>query len=150
MSAAIFHLSFPVRSLPAAKEFYRTFLGATVGRDNGEWCDILLFGHQLTLHERPDEVLSPEARGVRHFGAVLPWAEWEALGERLRRLGCAFVVEPTVLHAGSEQEQGKVLFCDPSDNLIEIKSYRSFANTVVRTESTEGTGGREEGPTMLS
>lgn len=139
MSEAIFHLSFPVRSLAAARDFYRTMLGATVGRDSGQWCDILLFGHQLTLHERPDEVLSPEARGVRHFGVVLPWEEWQALGERLRSRGCPFVVEPTVLHSGSDQEQGKFLFCDPSDSLIEIKTYRSFSKAVVRSD-----GARED------
>ena len=127
MTEAIFHLSFPVRSLEAAKDFYCKYLGATVGRDTGEWADILLFGHQLTLHERPCEVLAPEARGVRHFGAVLPWDQWQALGISLERHGCELLAGPVVAHADTEREQGKILLCDPSDNLIEIKAYRNMS-----------------------
>lgn len=124
MTQAIFHLSFPVRSLDAAREFYCRYLGATVGRNTGEWLDILLFGHQLTLHERPAEVLDPEARGVRHFGAILPWDQWQALGDSLARQGCALLAGPMVSHVGTAREQGKILLCDPSDNLIELKAYR--------------------------
>ena len=125
MDRAIFHLSFPVRSLADAKAFYCALLGASIGRDTGEWADILLFGHQVTLHERPSEVLSPADRGVRHFGAILPWLEWQALGARLIEQGCAFLMEPTVSMSGTEQAQGKMLLCDPSDNLVEIKAYRN-------------------------
>lgn len=127
MQRPIFHLSFPVRDLAAAKAFYCDFLGASIGRDNGQWADILLFGHQLTLHHRPAEVLSPELRGVRHFGAILPWHDWEALGAGLQRKGIVFVRPPTISDAGTMEEHGKMLFCDPSDNLIEIKAYRNAA-----------------------
>ena len=130
MTQAIFHLSFPVRSLSAAKDFYCKFLGATVGRDNGEWSDILLFGHQITLHERPSEVLGPESRGVRHFGAILPWEQWQVLAHTLTEHGCSLLMEPTVSHAGTEKEQGKILLCDPSDNLIEIKAYRNVSAAI--------------------
>ncbi|WP_157475077.1 VOC family protein [Lysobacter sp. Root494] len=132
MTQAIFHLSFPVRSLVAAKDFYCQLLGATLGRDNGEWADILLFGHQITLHERPSEVLSAEARGVRHFGAILPWEQWQALGLTLVEQGCSFVMQPTIAHPGTENEQGKILLCDPSDNLIEIKAYRNASAAIGR------------------
>jgi len=127
MLESIFHLSFPVRDLRAARDFYCTYLGATVGRDAGEWLDILLFGHQVTLHERPSEVLAPEARGVRHFGVVLPWDRWQAVGRTLEDLGCPLVMAPTIAHAGTPREQGKILLCDPSDNLIEIKAYRDVS-----------------------
>lgn len=130
MIRPIFHLSFPVRDLSAAKAFYCDALGATVGRDNGEWADILLFGHQITLHERPSEVLGAEARGVRHFGAILPWEEWDALGLALIGQGCPFVMPPTVAHSGTEKEQGKMLLCDPSDNLIELKAYRNASAAI--------------------
>jgi uncharacterized protein len=123
----IFHLSIPVRDLAAATSFYTGLLGATVGRNNGEWADILLFGHQLTLHQRPGEVPAPEQRGVRHFGVILPWKEWVAVGEKLELQDCAFVHPPAIAHAGSGREQGKMLLCDPSDNLIEVKAYRNVA-----------------------
>ena len=127
MNQAIFHLSFPVRCLAEARDFYCGVLGATVGRDAGDWMDVLLFGHQLTLHERPDEVLSPADRGVRHFGAILPWEQWQTLGARLVAQGHAFLMPPTVAKSGTDEEQGKMLLCDPSDNLVEIKAYRHLA-----------------------
>lgn len=128
MTQTVFHLSFPVRSLQAAKDFYCTYLGATVGRDTGEWADILLFGHQITIHECPTEVLAPEDRGVRHFGLILPWDQWRALGHSLARHGCPpLLMEPMIAHSGTEKEQGKMLLCDPSDNLIEIKAYRNVS-----------------------
>ncbi|MCI4569476.1 VOC family protein [Lysobacter sp. CFH 32150] len=127
MDRPIFHLSFPVLDLPAAKAFYCDALGATVGRDNGDWVDILLLGHQLTLHNRPSEVLPPEQHGVRHFGAILPWQDWMALGAKLERQGCTFLRPPTIAGVGTEREQGKMLLCDPSNNIIEIKAYRNVA-----------------------
>jgi len=39
----IFHLSIPVADLLAGKRFYVDVLGATVGRENQEWLDILLW-----------------------------------------------------------------------------------------------------------
>lgn len=127
MDRSIFHLSFPVLDLDAAKTFYCDVLGATVGRDNGNWADIVLFGHQLTLHNRPSEVLAPDQRGVRHFGAILSWQEWVSLGEKLQNKDCTFLRPPTISNSGTDQENGKMLLCDPSDNLIEIKAYRNVA-----------------------
>lgn len=136
MPQAIFHLSLPVRSLEAARDFYCRYFGATVGRENGEWADILLFGHQLTLHERPSEVLAPEARGVRHFGAILPWDQWQTVVDKLSRLGCPLIAGPTIAYAGTEKEQGKILLCDPSDNIIEIKAYRDFSAVIGHAGAT--------------
>jgi len=132
----VFHLSFPVVDLAAAKAFYCGALGATAGRDSGDWVDILLFGHQLTLHNRPGEVLPPDQQGVRHFGAILPWQDWMALGAKLEKQGCAFLRPPTVTGVGTEHEQGKMLLCDPSNNVIEIKAYRNVA-AVLGTNPTE-------------
>jgi len=118
--------STPVRSLSAAKNFHCNFLGATVGRDNEEWSDILLFGHQIALHKRPSEVQDPEARGVRHFGVILPWVAMAGLGSPLTEQGCSLLMEPAISHVGTERKQGKILLCDPSDNFIEIKVYVTF------------------------
>jgi len=126
----IFHLAFPVADLAASKDFYCRVLGAGVGRENSEWLDVLLWGHQITLHRRPDEVLSKERRGKRHFGVVLPWSEWQALADRLRRDGVAFLEEPAVLLAGAPEEQAKLYLEDPSHNVIEIKAYRDLDATL--------------------
>src|SRR6185295_5630487 len=73
----IFHLSLPVADLAAAKRFYVEVLEAKVGRENEEWLDILLWGHQITLQKKPDEVVPLAQQGKRHFGVTLPWNEWE-------------------------------------------------------------------------
>jgi extradiol dioxygenase family protein len=126
----IFHLAFPVGDLSASKQFYVDILGASIGRENAEWLDILLWGHQITLHLRPDEVLSRERQGKRHFGIVLPWPEWERLAERIRTQSIAFYREPEVLLEGTPEEQAKFYLEDPSNNVIEIKAYRNFSTTL--------------------
>jgi len=64
-------------------------------------------------------VLQPMPRS-RHFGATLPWQEWESL---VARLG-GFVEGPRVEYQGTDHEQAKAMIADPSGNLIELKAYR--------------------------
>ena len=97
-----FHLAFPVDDLEAARGFYHGLLGCTVGRESARWLDFDFFGHQITAH-LSDEATSVRANPVdgddvpvRHFGAVLPMAEWEALAARLRAAGVRFRIEPHV------------------------------------------------------
>ena len=118
----IFHLSLPVRDLDEAIAFYTRHLGAEIGRRSDTGADALLFGAQVTLQDDPATVSDPMPR-TRHFGATLPWEEWEALTGRL--LGATLVVEPpTVSYEGEPIEQGKMMIADPSGNLIEVKAYR--------------------------
>ena len=126
----IFHLSIPVSDLPSAKRFYIDVLRASVGRENEEWIDILLWGHQITLQLRPAEVLPLAQQGKRHFGVVLPWAEWESESNRIRAMGVAFHAEPVVLMGGTENEQAKFYLHDPSHNVIEVKAYRQVGKTL--------------------
>ena len=126
----IFHLSFPVADLDAAKRFYVEVLGACVGRTIADWLDVLLWGHQITLQRRPQDVLAPEAQGKRHFGVVLPWAEWEALADRLVASGTPLLAPPAVSNRGTPQELGKIYLSDPSHNVVEIKAYRDLAATI--------------------
>ena len=115
----IFHLSFPVVDLDEALAFYEVVLGGVRGRREPEWADVALFGIQLTLQHRPGEVTVPMPRS-RHFGATMPWDEWEALIGRL----ADFVEQPRVDWEGTEREQAKAMVQDPSGNLIELKAYR--------------------------
>jgi uncharacterized protein len=118
----IFHLSVPVRDLDEAVDFYRDRLGARIGRRTELFADALVFGAQVTLQNDPAGVSDPMPR-TRHFGATLPWAEWERVSAVLA--GSAPVVEGrTISYAGEPTEQGKMMISDPSGNLIEIKAYR--------------------------
>ena len=122
MTRPIFHLSVPVRDLEEAVVFYTTTLGAQIGRRTGTFADALLFGAQVTLQNDPAGVSDPMPR-TRHFGATLPWDEWETVTARL--VGSDLVVEAqTVSFPGEPIEQGKMMIQDPSGNLIEIKAYR--------------------------
>ena len=125
MFRPIFHLAFPVRDLEETKNFYVTTFGARVGRVRDKWIDIFLFEGQITLHERPSEVLPAGEHGVRHFGAVLAWRDWEALANRLDEMRIQFKVKPNVSGVGTGAEQAKMLLSDPSGNVIEVKAYRN-------------------------
>ena len=127
----VFHLAMPVRNLPDTREFYGTLLGCAEGRSAPRWVDYDFFGHQLSLHvvEEHDPVagrnaVDGEAIGVPHFGVVLEWRQWEALGEALREHGIFFDVEPTVRFKGQPGEQGTFFVRDPSGNLLEFKTFR--------------------------
>jgi len=122
----IFHLAIPVKELDETKDFYLNVLGATIGRENEKWLDILMWGHQITLHNRPDEVLAKDEQGMRHFGVVLPWEEWKALAASLQEQNSVFLAEPEVKYSGEVNEQAKMFLQDPSNNIIEMKAYRNF------------------------
>lgn len=126
----IFHLSIPVADLSAARRFYVEVLEAKVGREHEEWVDVLLWGHQITLQQHLGEILPLQEQGKRHFGVTLPWEEWERTMRRIRALGVGFLREPTRLLEGTPQEQAKFYLADPSNNVIEIKTYRDVAGTL--------------------
>jgi hypothetical protein len=125
-AAPIFHLSFPVHDLDEAIAFYST-LGGVVGRRETAWADVALFGAQLTLQHVPEDVLRPMPRS-RHFGATLPWHDWEQL---VARLG-GFLEGPRVEYQGTDREQAKAMIADPSGNLVELKAYRQPAAVLGR------------------
>jgi len=134
-----FHLAFPVRDLAATRRFYAEVLGCQVGRESDRWIDFDFFGHQISAHLRPEtpaETATSEVDGkavpLRHFGAILPPAAWQALAARLRAAGVAFIVEPQVRFAGEPGEQATMFFQDPSGNALEFKSFRDPAQIFAR------------------
>lgn len=122
-----FHLSFVVPDLNHAKEFYVDALGCKVGRNAGDWIDIIFFGHQITMHQ---ERQSMKARAIDHFGPVLEKAEWQAVAEKLSSSDVDFQLPPTVKDNGANSESGKYIVKDPAGNLLEFKYYDSFSTTV--------------------
>jgi extradiol dioxygenase family protein len=126
----VFHLSFPVASLDAALDFYTRCLGATPGRRTEDWCDVLLFGHQLTLHEQPAQVLPRAQRGVRHFGAILDEATFAAVRARLETHAPPAPAVHSLREAGTPREHAKLLVEDPDGNLVELKAYRDAATVL--------------------
>ena len=132
MTSRPFHLAFPVDDLGAARAFYGGLLGCPEGRSAADWVDFDLFGHQIVAHLAPDEVkaarggtsaVDGDAVPVRHFGVVLPMAEWRTLADRLAEHGTDFVIEPHVRFRGEIGEQATMFFRDPSGNALEFKAF---------------------------
>ena len=125
-----FHLAFPVTSLANARAFYGELLGCPEGRSSNEWVDFNLYGHQIVAHLAPAEAghrgtseVDGNAVPLRHFGVVLPMAEWQALAERLQDAKTAFVIEPHVRFKGQVGEQATMFFLDPCGNALEFKAF---------------------------
>lgn len=134
-----FHLAFPVHDLAAARRFYGELLGCPEGRSSDEWVDFDFHGHQIVAHLAPGECGSTARNAVdghgvpvRHFGLVLPMPEWEAMAERLRAAGTAFVIEPYVRFKGQTGEQATMFFLDPSGNALEIKAFADIGQLFAR------------------
>lgn len=131
---ALFHLAFPVHDLATARQFYGSVIGCAEGRSSDAWVDFNFYGHQLVAHLAPDLCHSPAGAAatsavdgrdvpVRHFGAIIPLADWQALADRLRDAGIDFVIEPHIRFPGLPGEQATMFFLDPSGNALEFKAF---------------------------
>lgn len=123
-----FHLSFVVPDKEACKRFYLDVLDCTIGRDNEAWCDVILHGHQLTIHQATEEL---NAFSIDHFGPVLDKKDWESIIARCKEYSIGFVVEPMIKNKSMADESGKFLLTDPGGNTLEFKYYLDFGKTVI-------------------
>ncbi|WP_166263500.1 VOC family protein [Marinobacter caseinilyticus] len=136
MSLSPFHLAIPVYDLQAARSFYREVLGLEEGRSSTQWVDFNFYGHQLVIHEQPQTPSQEHAHTnpvdghdvpVPHFGIVLEWAQWEALAERLKSFGVAFVIAPCIRFKGEVGEQATMFLMDPCGNALEFKAFQDMS-----------------------
>ena len=128
----IFHFAFNVTDLNHARRFYGDVLCCAEGRSTDTWVDFDFFGHQISLHlGTPFATANTGHVGdhlvpMPHFGLILALDDWQAMAERLRAAGVAFVLEPQVRFAGEPGEQWTMFFLDPFGNPIEVKGFRSL------------------------
>lgn len=141
MTAAtpLFHLAFPVKDIAEARRFYGGLLGCSEGRSSDAWVDFDFYGHQLVAHLAPEEcghkatsAVDDHEVPVRHFGAILPMGEWEALAARLKSANIEFVIEPYVRFKGEVGEQATMFFLDPSGNALEFKSFADMSQVFAK------------------
>ena len=146
MTQALFHLAFPVRDIAEARAFYGELLGCAEGRSAPEWVDFDFYGHQIVAHLAPDEcghrspstsAVDGEKVPVRHFGAILNRAEWDALAARLRAAAVRFLIEPQVRFKGRVGEQATMFFLDPFGNALEFKSFADPTQLFAKQVQTE-------------
>ncbi len=139
MTQPPFHLAFPVDDLAKARAFYGGLLGCPEGRSSPEWVDFNFYGHQIVAHLAPAEVghrstsaVDGDDVAVRHFGAILSMAEWQALADRLTRAGTQFVIEPHVRFKGQTGEQATMFFLDPCGNALEFKAFQDMSQVFAK------------------
>ena len=135
----LFHLAFPVDDIEAARRFYGGLLGCPEGRSAPNWVDFDFYGHQIVAHLAPEEVGHKKTSAVdghdvpvRHFGAILPMTEWEALAKRLTDAGTDFIIEPHVRFKGEVGEQATMFFLDPCGNALEFKSFADMSQVFAK------------------
>lgn len=117
-----FHLSIVVADLDLTRAFYVNLLGCKVGRDKGQWIDILFFGHQMTLHQEREGIV---AKPIDHFGPILGKGEWENIADIFSSNGISLEMQPLIKAEGTDAESGKFIVKDPAGNIIEFKYYLS-------------------------
>jgi extradiol dioxygenase family protein len=133
MNPIPFHLALPVDDLDQAAAFYGDVLECPRGRSSPKWIDYDFFGHQLVVHKVAHEDLPSVARNAvdghavpaSHFGAVLEWAQWDTLQERLQAAGIDYVIEPNTRFAERRGEQRTCFIRDPAGNYLEFKCFRN-------------------------
>jgi len=119
--------------LAEARAFYGDLLGCPEGRSSADWVDFNFYGHQIVAHLSPEETghrnsssVDGKQVPVRHFGAILPLDQWEALAAKLKAANTEFVIEPYIRFKGEVGEQATMFFLDPSGNALEFKSFANM------------------------
>ena len=132
MNIPRFHLAFPVHDLEKAKTFYTSTLGCPLGRESDNWIDFNLYGHQVVAHLSPKDCMNTKTNPVdgdsipaRHFGVILPWADWEELCKILISRNIEFLIKPRIRFKNVSGEQGTFFIQDPSCNALEFKSFKN-------------------------
>lgn len=130
-----FHVAFPVNDIASARRFYGDILGCPEGRSADDWVDFNFYGHQIVAHLAPEEAGTAQRNAVdghgvpvRHFGIVLPMAEWQIAADRLKSKGIDFIIEPYIRFKGEPGEQATMFFLDPSGNALELKAFTDIKN----------------------
>ncbi len=126
----ILHLSIPVRDLSEAHSFYVGTLGCQATRVREGFEDVFFYGMQITLQDRPDEVVPLAEGGSRHFGVTLAREDFDEVVERLHASDVIWLVPVTTDDAGTDIEQTKTKIADPSGNVIEFKTYADVATAL--------------------
>jgi extradiol dioxygenase family protein len=127
-----FHLAIPVSNLQESLDFYLENFNLKIGRKTANWCDLNFFGHQLSLHIKPEETklaLKNQVDGkkvpVRHFGVILEMKDWQDLARKLVHNEVDFVIEPYTRFKGETGEQATMFFLDLDGNALEFKAFKN-------------------------
>ena len=119
-SFRLFHLSLPVDAFDDCLDFYVSAFDAEVADLGPGVANVIVFGAQVTLHDRAGSSLTKAAQQDMHFGAVVPVEDWSRIRDRLVARGRPLL--KCVTAADAPNGRAKLLVADPSGNLVEINS----------------------------
>lgn len=124
------HVAIPVRDLDEALEFYVDGLGAKLARRYPDRITLDFFGDQLVCHLAPEEENpSDPGTGVpalypRHFGVTFAdRADFQRLVRLVELRKLRVLHGPDRRFEGTAEEHQTIFLGDPSDNVLEFKSY---------------------------
>lgn len=127
-----FHLAIPVNNLESSLDFYLNNFNLEIGRKTEKWCDLNFFGHQVSLHIKPEETGAASKNQVdgknvpvRHFGVILDMQTWQELANRLTKNKIDFIIEPYIRFKGEIGEQATMFFLDLDGNALEFKAFKN-------------------------
>ena len=127
-----FHLAFPINDIEDTIKWYTKILGCTIGRLDSRWVDFNFFGHQISGHliDKKDDlsktnIVDGHNIPVRHFGVILKHNEWKLLSKRLNDSKIEYIIKPNTRFKGEKGEQSTFFIIDPSDNVLEFKSFKN-------------------------
>jgi hypothetical protein len=130
-----FHLAIPVSDLASCTSFYEKLFSCTRGRSSDEWVDLNFFNHQLVLHKAQGHsedsavnFVDGDNIPVPHFGVILDYDAFNAVVENAKQQSIKFLIEPRLRFKDEAGEQMTMFFRDPSNNVIEIKAFKSRSN----------------------
>jgi extradiol dioxygenase family protein len=130
-----FHLAIPVNDLAGCTSFYENLFSCTRGRSSDEWVDLNFFNHQLVLHKAHSHsedsavnFVDGDNIPVPHFGVILDYDAFNAVVENAKQQSITFLIEPRLRFENEAGEQMTMFFRDPSNNVIEIKAFKSRSN----------------------
>lgn len=127
MSAAMIHLSVPIKDIASTLRFYQDILGCTITRQQTDRLDIDFFGHHLVAQLSELEAAHKSitiGRGnypLRHFGVIVTPAIYDRMLESLIQAKVEFAMAPDRIFIGTPREQSVFLVFDYSGNAVEVK-----------------------------
>ncbi|MBT8443678.1 MAG: VOC family protein [Gammaproteobacteria bacterium] len=123
-SENVFHLAIPCRDLDETASFY-TILGCRVARRYPDRITLDFFGDQVVFHLAPDEIDAEPDLYPRHFGITFRQkADFDATLELARSAGLRFFKDPFTRFDGLPETHQSFVLVDPSNNLVEFKTYQ--------------------------
>lgn len=129
---APFHLSLPCLNVEETKSFYIDNIGAVSGRQNQNWIDINLFGHQITFTQagkfdfnNPNYVFEGKILPSFHFGVIIDEATWKAVYAKLNANPDLEVVTEATFLQDKAGEHASFFIMDPNGFMLEFKTFKN-------------------------